>query len=246
MRPKELVRTTLFLIGRVFCHNKNSKIIYYHDFYQGHSYTDMATSLALFKKHLIIAEQCGYRIVDRITRPKGEMTVMLDDGFRGIWDCREFFYEKGIHPTIFIAKSLVGQDGYLTEAEIKELANHGWKFQSHTVSHTSLNDFTWEQLDYELIESKRYLENLLGNPIDEICAPQGKYSNRVCEHAYRAGYNVFYSSTPGDYDERLTDFSFVVTRNLCQKLSPVQFRFAINGGYQIFQKKYFKKRYIKS
>lgn len=243
MWVKELIRTSLFLLGYVFYHNKNSKVIYYHDFYDGKQYTDMGTSLNLFKVHLKELKKSGYSIVDRIMKSQGEVAVMLDDGFRGIWDCRDFFYEHGIHPTIFVAKSLVGQDGYLTEDEIKELDAHGWLFQSHTVAHTGLNDFSMEQLDFQLVESKNYLENLLGKEIKEICAPQGKYSNWVCEHAYRVGYDVFYSSTPGDYFERLTDFTFVITRNLCQSLTPLQFRLAINGGYKILQRVYFKRRY---
>ncbi len=243
MRVKELIRTTMFVIGRIIWHNKNSKIIYYHDFFDGKSYTNMATALSLFKRHLEVAKKSGFEIVDSITSPKGELAVMLDDGFRGIWDCRQFFYDNNIHPTIFIAKSLVGQDGYLSEEEIKELSSHGWIFQSHTVSHTSLNDFSITNLEYELKESKLYLESILGKTVNAICAPQGKYSNWTCEHAYRAGYDVFYSSTPGDYYERLTDFSFVITRNLCQSLTPFQFKMAINGGYKIFQKIYFKRRY---
>lgn len=243
MQPKELIRSALFFVGRLLYGNKQSKIIYYHDFYEGKRYTDMGTSLSLLKQHLAIAEQCGYKIVDKITKPDGELCLMLDDGFRGIWDCRGFFYEKKIHPTIFIAKSLVGQEGYLTETEIKELSKHGWIFQSHTVSHTSLNDFGLDDLDFQLKESKSYLEELLGREVNEICAPQGKYSNWVCEHAYRLGYEVFYSSTPGNYYERLTDFSFVVTRNLCQSLTPFQFKLAVNGGYKIFQRVYFKRRY---
>ena len=233
------------MLGNIIYHNKKSKIIYYHDFYGDTCYTDMGTPLYLLKQHLKIAKQCGYKIVDTITKSEGELTIMLDDGFRGIWDCRKFFYEQAIHPTIFIAKSLVGQDGYLTEEEIRELSNHGWTFQSHTVSHTSLNDFTMEQLECELKESKRYLEEIIGKPVDAICAPQGNYSNWTCEHAYRAGYDAFYSSTPGNYFERLTDFSFVITRNLCQSLTPFQFKMAINGGYQIFQRVYFKRRFRK-
>ena len=243
MRIKELIRTVLFMVGKVVYGNKKSKIIYYHDFYEAKRYTEMGTPLSLFKKHLGILKNKGFSVVDKITKPDGEIAIMLDDGFRGIWDCREFFFKENIHPTIFIAKSLVGQDGYLTENQIKELSAMGWNFQSHTVSHTSLNEFSIEQLEYELNESKQYLENLLCKQIDEICAPQGKFSNWTCEHAYRVGYNIFYSSTPGNYYERLTDFSFVITRNLCQSLTPFQFKLAVNGGYKIFQRVYFKRRY---
>ena len=166
MQPKELIRTALFITGRLFYGNRKSKIIYYHDIFNETRYTEMGTPLTLFKKHLEILTKCGYRIVPNITRKERELALMLDDGFRGIWDCRGYFYEHNIQPTIFIAKSLVGKEGYLNEDEIKELAAHGWMFQSHTVSHTSLNDFAIEQLDVELKESKLYLENLLGIQID--------------------------------------------------------------------------------
>lgn len=245
MQLKELIRTVLFIVGRALYGNRKSKIIYYHDIYKDKQYTDMGTTLSLFEKHLAILKLYGYKIVDAIKESQREITVMFDDGFRGIWDCRQFFYDNDIRPTVFIAKSLVGQVGYLSESEIRELSSHGWRFQSHTVSHSSLNDFTIEELDYQLKESKCYLEQLLGKEVKEICAPQGKYSNWVCEHAYRAGYDVFYSSTPGDYFDRLTDFSFVVTRNLCQSLTPFQFKIAINGGYKIFQRVYFNRRYKK-
>lgn len=245
MSIKEVIRTMLLVTGSLLYRNRKSKILYYHDFHDKIVYTEMGTSLSLFKKHLktILAED--YQIVRNIDKDENQVAIMLDDGFRGVWDCREFFFENKIQPTIFIAKSLVGTEGYLTENEIRHLDKKGWNFQSHTVSHLNLKKFSPEQLKYELKESKRYLEEVLGHPVNALCAPQGHFSNRVCEEAYRAGYDLFYSSIPGDIIDRMTDFSFVRTRNLCQRLNPLQFKLVLLGGYKIFQGIYFKRRYVK-
>jgi peptidoglycan/xylan/chitin deacetylase (PgdA/CDA1 family) len=192
---------------------------------------------------LEVLNECGYTIVPEITQKECEVAIMFDDGFRGLWDCRDFFSERGIKPTVFIAKSLVGKEGYLTESEIVELDRMGWRMQSHTVSHVSLNDFTEDELDYEFIESKRYLESILGHPVTEVCAPLGRISNLVCERGYKAGYTLFYSCMPGNYDEPVIGYKYVLKRNLCQFLSPLQFKLAISGGYKIFQKRYLIRNY---
>lgn len=241
---KELVRTTLFFISYLFCRSRNSKIIYYHDVSSDKSYTTMSTDLESFKNHIDIVRKNGFDIVRQITEKQNQIAVMFDDGFRGIWDNRTYFVENRIYPTVFITKSLVGKDGYLNENEIRELAKLGFDFQSHTVSHIKLTDCTsLQQLKYELLESKLYIDELLQQQTNAICAPNGCYSNIICEAAYRIGYDKFYSSTPGSYFERITDFSFVVTRNLAQSLSKIQFYLVLFGGYGIFQNFYFNRRY---
>jgi len=244
MQVKELVRTMLFIIGSVFNSGRRSKVLYYHDFHKETRYTPMSTSLELLKKHVAIIEEMNYTIVPKIYKEKCEICIMLDDGFRGILDCREFLLEKKIVPTICIAKNLVGQTGYLSEQEIRDLSLLGWNFISHTVSHESLNSMNSEEMKTELKESKEYLEKIVGHEVDAICAPKGRFNNIACENAQKLGYKVFYASTPGDYDDVITEYSFVKTRNLCQSLSPIQFKLAINGGYKTFQKPYLKRRYV--
>ncbi|WP_373127215.1 polysaccharide deacetylase family protein [Bacteroides sp. HPS0048] len=241
---KDAIRTILFFIGYLFYRNRDSKIIYYHDISSDTFYTDMSTDLNIFRNHIKIIRKCGFEIVQQITAKKNQIAIMFDDGFRGIWDNRDYFVDNKIYPTVFIAKSLIGKEGYLNEDEIRELFKLGFDFQSHTVSHVKLTDcVSSEQLNSELLESKLYIDELLQQHTTAICAPNGYYSNIVCEDAYRVGYDKFYSSIPGSYYERITDFSFVVTRNLVQSLSLLQFRLVILGGYKPFQKTYLKRRY---
>lgn len=204
----------------------------------------MSTDISSFMNHINMIKKCGFDIVKQITERQNQIAIMFDDGFRGLWDNRKYFIENNIFPTVFIAKSLVGRDGYLNEDEIRELSKLGFDFQSHTVSHIKLTDCTsLEQLKSELLESKTYIDDLLQQHTSAICAPNGSYSNIICETAYRIGYDTFYSSTPGSYFEKVTDFSFVITRNLVQSLSQIQFYLVLFGGYKIFQNLYLNRRY---
>lgn len=245
MRFKDIIRSALLCIGTCLYYNKRSKIFYYHDFFCENKYTNMATSMDLFKQHVKLIRANDFEIVPKITKPRGQIAIMLDDGFRGIWDNKQYFIENNIFPTIFLAENLIGKENYLSSSEVVEMNKLGFIFQSHTVSHQGLNTLAFDETLKELQDSKNHIEGIVDSTIDEICAPKGQFSNIVCEQALRTGYKVFYSSIPGVYDERITDFSFVQPRNLAQSLTPFQFKCALLGGYNIFRRRYMRRRYIK-
>lgn len=248
-RIKRTVKFVLLLIGSIVCRNHKSKILYYHDIYLDHSYKSldsdilMGTSIEMFKKHLTAIKNEGYRIVPQITNPEGEVAIMLDDGFRGIWDNCQFFYENNLCPTVFLAVDLIGKEGFLTEEEILELQNHGFIFQCHGWSHKDLTSFNDEELKKELVDSKNHLEKLLGREVSEICLPLGFFSDHLVELTKKAGYKEVYSSVSGTYDNRV--IGYMRTRNLCQFSSPLNLKLILNGGSEIFRKRDINRHYKK-
>lgn len=242
-----LAKRVLLFLGSVFFNNHRSKILYYHDVFDKNEYvvlnkgTKMGTPLYLFRSHINIIEREGYKIVDRITNKKNEVALMFDDGFRGIWDCRDFFFEKGIKPTVFLAVDLIGKDGYLNDSEIQELKRHGFIFQCHGWTHTNLATKTQEELKKELGESKQYLEQLLSDEVDEICLPIGFFSDFLIVELKKCGYKKAYSSVPGSFDDLILDF--LVPRNLCQFSSQREVKYILRGGYEILRNRYMKLHY---
>ena len=243
-RIKKTVKFLLFLLGSIVYRNHKSKILYYHDIYLERSYKSldsdipMGTSIEMFKKHLEVIRQEGYRIVPQITKPEDEVAIMLDDGFRGIWDNRQFFYENNICPTVFLAVDLIGREGFLTEEEILELQSHGFIFQCHSWSHKDLTSFNYEELKKELVDSKNHLEKLLGKEVSEICLPLGFFSDHLMELIRSEGYKVAYSSVPGDYFDPLCES--LRTRNLLQFANCLDLRLILRGGATILRNHYIK------
>lgn len=228
-----LLRSIISLLGFIFHHNHDSKVVYYHDV--STQFTDMGTDYSLMRKHFEIIKECGYRIVPDIKEKQNEIMICFDDGWAGIYDYKDKFVKQGIYPTIFIAVDLVGKEGYLTVEQIKELYSIGFHFQAHTWSHQDLTSFDDKGLDHELLDSKLELEKVLGHSFEAICFPMGRFSNRVKEKSLAAGYEKLFSSLPGGYYDMEPDK--MICRNCAQNASPREFKWMLNGTSIFFRRK---------
>lgn len=236
-------RKYAFAILHFLYKEKKSKVIFYHDVHSPDiRYTDMSTSIDLFKRHISIIQSEGYSIVNNIKLRTSEIQICFDDGFRGIYDNKDYFIAHNIRPTVFLAINLIGQDGYLNTFEILELQEMGFIFESHAYAHQNLTTFNDTDLRYELEASKRYLENLLKKEVTELCFPIGYFSDRVLNFCGYAGYKTLYSSLPGNYYNKRNDG--LIYRNLVQFSSPSEFKTIINGAMNPFFLWYKSKQYV--
>lgn len=84
--------------------------------------------------------------------------------------------------------------------QVREMAAAGMELGSHTVSHPILSRVNASALRYELVESKRELEERLGRSICALAYPVGgnfAFNREVEEAAREAGYDVCASYVPG-------------------------------------------------
>lgn len=61
---------------------------------------------------------------------------------------------------------------------------------SHGVTHAILPECGDRDLDYELRDSKRFLEEIIGSPVNYVAYPRGDYDRRVIERTRTAGYTA--------------------------------------------------------
>ena len=230
------IKTVLLGLGSVLHRNHKSKLLYYHDVFGDTQYTNMGTPLELFLSHLEVIEKEGYKVVSCIGSTEGEVALLFDDGFRGIYDVRQVFYDRGLCPTVFLAMSLIGQPGYLTKEEILELQSHGFIFESHGWSHEDMTTFRGDVLTHELVDSRKWLSEFLGKDVRELCLPIGYFSDYVVEEAHKAGYTTIYSSIPGNFYEQV--HGSLRTRNLLQYDTPRQVKYILKGGNELIRKRY--------
>lgn len=244
MSLSKIIKKLLLQISSIICYNNDSKILFYHDVYDAQWYKaldcdeNMGTHINVFKKHINIIKKEGYNIVPRITNKKKEVCIMFDDGFRGIWDCKEYFFENNIYPTVFIAIDLIGKPGYLTEEEIKFLQERGFIFECHSWTHTNLARKNDIELKLELSSSKETLSKILNKEITEICLPIGFYTEHLVDKAKEYNYKKIYSSIPGNYYDTLPNG--LIRRNLCQHSSANDVKYILRGGFELTKKRYEK------
>ena len=239
---KRMLKELLLRCVSLVLSDDRAKVVYYHDV--GREYTPMGTPSDLFWRHMSILRSCP--------ASNGAHRVCFDDGFRGVWNERKKFKEFSIRPIIFIAVRLVGQSGYLTWDEIRELqADYGFDFQCHTWSHQTLvgemidespkEDRTEAWYRRELVESKVEIEKRLGKPIDGLCFPVGQFSDDVIRRCKEAGYSRLYASYPGNMPQEST--GLIVPRNLVQGSSEVEFKAILKGALLPLKSHYLKRHY---
>lgn len=157
-------------------------------------YYQLNTPGALFREHLQILKEEGFRVVSlaeglaALRHPEANgsswrpsAVITFDDGFRDFettaWPLLQEF---GFSATMFLPTAYIGDQRKIfldrecmTWEEIRRLQKQGAIFGSHTVSHPLLVELPPEQLRQELQESKKVLEAQLGVPITEFAHPYG-------------------------------------------------------------------------
>ena len=262
---RRLFKRFAFCLSALIFRDKSPKVIYYHDI--GVTHTKMGTPFELFKHHVGAAKASGYEYVSWNDFGKGtddckkEILLCFDDGFRGVYDFREYFCSEGIRPLVFVAVGLVGTPGHLTWAEMAELQELGFSFQSHTWSHQTLAGPGIEALsgqiiertdvwfEHELRDSKAVLERELGNKVMALCFPAGRFSEDALQRCHDVAYTELYTSIPGALrvlDQVVgIDGCRLIPRHLCQDLTVGEFLNVLKGGLKPFMRYYLKRHFEK-
>jgi peptidoglycan/xylan/chitin deacetylase (PgdA/CDA1 family) len=132
--------------------------------------------------------------------PSEERAICLtfDDGWLGNYlHAYPILKEYEFKATFFIATDLIGKPFYMTWEDIKEIAASGMSIQSHTVTHRPLAHMGGERVLFELSESKRVIEERLGQEVRHLSLPHGIKDERIWNLAQGIGYKSICTSNVG-------------------------------------------------
>jgi peptidoglycan/xylan/chitin deacetylase (PgdA/CDA1 family) len=71
---------------------------------------------------------------------------------------------------------------------MKQLSDLGVIFGSHGLSHSLLTEMSLSEIANELTESKKQIEAIIGQTVDLLSFPFGRYNAPVCRAAKESGY----------------------------------------------------------
>lgn len=104
--------------------------------------------MPIFNKHSLLHPH--KRKVRRET-PRPMVAMTFDDGFLTDYtNAYPLMTEKGIKGTSYITTNWVGNSGFMTWDNIRELRDNGWDIQCHTHTHPPLGQRTEEEIRYEI------------------------------------------------------------------------------------------------
>lgn len=125
------------------------------------------------------------------------VALTFDDGFEDNLTVALPLLEKFQLPmTLFVTAGFLGRDGYLSEAELREISRHPLvTIGAHGLWHRHFNELTAADARFELIESRRLLSGITGKPVDLLAWPFGECNADLeqlsAECGYRASWSVW-------------------------------------------------------
>ncbi|MBT4805356.1 polysaccharide deacetylase family protein [Candidatus Woesearchaeota archaeon] len=160
---------------------------------------DWCVSLQQFEKQLQFLKDNSYKTISLTELKNGinedketdEKLIVLtfDDARKGVYDfafplLKKFNFTATISvvPDWIDGKNIPEEEFYslfMSWNELKELSDSGFEIASHSLSHQNLTKLSEEELVKELSESKRIIEEKLGDEVKHFCYPYGQYNETI-------------------------------------------------------------------
>lgn len=203
---------------------------------------DMLISPDHFERQMFLLFQNGFRcqnLSEVVTnwqqgkpQPEKSFVITFDDGYIDNYENASTILIKfGFTATIFVVVKPIeeGNKRYLSWEKIRELARNNFSFGSHTLTHPSLCSLDNITIMRELHDSKRTIEDRLGQPVELLAYPYGDSNELIQGKACEAGYRAACGVTRG----HLTPFNLWRVP-ICSDESELSFIWKANGNYYIY------------
>jgi peptidoglycan/xylan/chitin deacetylase (PgdA/CDA1 family) len=123
--------------------------------------------------------------------PSRPIVITFDDGYQDFYTTAyPILRAYGFTGVTYVVTSFVGQPNYVSAPEVLELDHGGMEIASHTVRHGNLAGMSYGATLYEVVQSKRSLEQLVGHPVLDFAYPSGKFNLQTIAAVRQAGYDT--------------------------------------------------------
>lgn len=157
-------------------------------------------TVPIFMYHFILEDYGEYPDTENFLKPETleeQLKYISENGYQTIYidemddlykyekpvaltfdDCFVYFYNNAFpllkkynqKATIFVITDYINGENYLTEEQIKEMADSGLvKVESHSKTHQYLDEMTYDEQVVEAVESKKRLEDITGQRVSVYC-----------------------------------------------------------------------------
>jgi len=154
------------------------------------------------------------------------VTTSWDDGHPLDLRLAELLDKYGLRGTFYVPLRHEGH-AVMNNNEICCIQKKGMEIGSHTLTHPVLTKLPPHRVFKELIESKKLLEDILGEPVLSFCYTKGKFNNMLRSYVIEAGYALARTTVSFRTEGRFDPFCMPVTLQFFQHSRTTQIRHAL-------------------
>lgn len=174
----------------------------------------------MFKKHLQYLKDKNYTVItfkdldkigwrNRFEKDRKYIILTFDDGYKDNYDLAfPILKEFNFKATIFLMGSLTYNEwdvkaggerkfSLMSVEMIKEMQDYGIEFGAHTFNHPKLNTLSNEEIEHQIVDVKKPLEEKIGKEIITFAYPYGILNDYAKEMAKKAGYTFALATDSG-------------------------------------------------
>ncbi|NOX90270.1 MAG: polysaccharide deacetylase family protein [Calditrichaeota bacterium] len=204
-----------------------------------------------FTEDLQIIRDLGFKpitfvdLLDKRELPDKPVIITFDDGYKSVIDRAFPIMERFEFPgVVFVPTDYIGKTNdwdvqfgnrkfeHLSAAELVFLKNHGFEIGSHGCSHRSFVGMGTDLLSFELSESKKVLETLLGTAVYSVSYPFGRFNRLVLNLTKKSGYRFGAAALYFSGNEKFNGFTNLTFRrfNVYRPDSPKTLKKKLEGA----------------
>ena len=145
--------------------------------------------------------------------PNKPVVITFDDGYRDLYTTAfPILKAHKFKAVAYIVSSFVDRRRYVTSAQVVEMGRNGIEIASHTVNHADLARTSWPMIIYELVASKVWLQQLLGQSVVDFAYPSGKFNAKVVAALRATGYDTAVTTIGGTYHSQADRYTWTRIR----------------------------------
>ena len=141
--------------------------------------------------HTVTFDQIRAYFAGTQALPSRPVVITLDDGYRDLYTAAyPLLRAHAFTAVAYIVPNFVDRYEYVTRDQILDMDHGGIEIASHTMNHANLAGMSFGGAMYELVQSKHWLEGLLGHSILDFAYPSGKFNALTVYEVQQAGYDT--------------------------------------------------------
>ncbi len=129
---------------------------------------------------------------------RDDVNISFDDGnWSDLDQALPALQQRGLSGTFFIVPGWLGEPGFMSKRDLKEIVDAGMAIGNHGLQHHDWTTLEQAKLEHEITQGRRLLEELTGAEITTLAIPFGAYNDMVLDSLRRQGYEHVYTSDGG-------------------------------------------------